>query len=146
MPVYKTMPKLCRHHRLPALTSFNKQWMLLTSMMIAHKFPDEPVSPNAQWALFGDISVKELTRLELKMFWALRFRSRSRMPSISTAEPPWRQLTKARARAGQQRLRRAALRPRPQLVFRLIPGLRCVHILDIPFLAGGCVHVKTRTL
>jgi|NorSeaMetagenome_1021524.scaffolds.fasta_scaffold105701_1 hypothetical protein len=71
--VYLQRLKDSGHHRLPALTSFNIQRMLLTSMMIAHKFLDEPVSPNAQWALVGDISVKELNRLELKMLWALQF-------------------------------------------------------------------------
>ena len=41
--------------------------------MLASKFLDEPHCSNKQWALVGDLSVKEMNSLELEMLWLLKF-------------------------------------------------------------------------
>ena len=55
------------------LTSFNMQRLFLTSMMLAHKYLDEPTVSNRQWALIGELSVKEMNSHELQMLWDLKF-------------------------------------------------------------------------
>jgi hypothetical protein len=55
------------------LTTFNIQRLLLTAVMLACKFLDEPVVSNKQWALIGDISTREMNALELEMLWRLKF-------------------------------------------------------------------------
>ena len=55
------------------LTSYNIQRLLLTALMLASKFLDEPHCSNKQWALVGDLSVKEMNSLELEMLWLLKF-------------------------------------------------------------------------
>ena len=55
------------------LTSFNIQRLLLTAVMLASKFLDEPVVSNKQWALIGDMKAQEMNALELEMLWRLRF-------------------------------------------------------------------------
>jgi hypothetical protein len=55
------------------LTSFNIQRLLLTAVMLASKFLDEPVVSNKQWALIGDMTAREMNALELEMLWRLRF-------------------------------------------------------------------------
>ena len=55
------------------LSSFNIQRLLLTALMLASKFLDEPHCSNKQWALVGDLSVKEMNSLEWEMLWRLKF-------------------------------------------------------------------------
>jgi hypothetical protein len=55
------------------LTSYNIQRLLLTAIMLASKFLDEPHVSNKQWALVGDLSVQEMNSLELEMLWLLKF-------------------------------------------------------------------------
>jgi hypothetical protein len=55
------------------LTSYNIQRLLLTALMLASKFLDEPHASNKQWALVGDLSVQEMNSLELEMLWLLKF-------------------------------------------------------------------------
>lgn len=55
------------------LTTFNIQRLLLTAVMLACKFLDEPVVSNKQWALIGDITTCEMNVLELDMLWRLKF-------------------------------------------------------------------------
>ena len=55
------------------LTSFNIQRLLLTSTMLASKFHDDYFASNKQWALVGDLPLKELNELELDMLFHLRF-------------------------------------------------------------------------
>ena len=56
-----------------ALTSFNTQRLLLTASMLASKMYDDYYASNCQWALVGDLSLKELNGLELEMLWQLGF-------------------------------------------------------------------------
>ena len=56
-----------------SLTSFNIQRLLLTAVMLASKFLDEPVMSNTQWALIGDMTAREMNELELDMLWRLKF-------------------------------------------------------------------------
>jgi len=55
------------------LTSNNLQRLLLTSLMLASKFLDEPFVSNKQWALVGDLTTREINALELEMLWSLKF-------------------------------------------------------------------------
>lgn len=55
------------------LTSYNTQRLLLTAIMLASKFHDEPFVTNKQWALVGDISTAEMNELEREMLFCLRF-------------------------------------------------------------------------
>jgi hypothetical protein len=55
------------------LTSFNTQRLLLTASMLASKVHDDYFASNRQWALVGDLSLKELNQLELDMLWQLEF-------------------------------------------------------------------------
>ena len=55
------------------LTTTNVQRLLLTAVMLACKFFDEPVVRNKQWGLIGDLKVAEMNELELDMLWALKF-------------------------------------------------------------------------
>jgi hypothetical protein len=55
------------------LTSYNTQRMLLTSIMLACKFHDEPFVSNKQWALVGDMSTAEMNALEREMLFCLKF-------------------------------------------------------------------------
>jgi hypothetical protein len=55
------------------LTCFNIQRLLLTAVMLACKFLDEPVVSNKQWALIGDITTREMHDLEVEMLWQLKF-------------------------------------------------------------------------
>jgi len=54
------------------LTSHNLQRLLLTALLLASKFLDEPYVSNKQWALVGDLSTKEMNALELEMLWCLK--------------------------------------------------------------------------
>ena len=56
-----------------SLTSFNIQRLLLTAIMLASKYLDEPTVNNKQWGLVGDMSVQEMNELELDMLWKLKF-------------------------------------------------------------------------
>lgn len=55
------------------LTSFNTQRYLLTAIMLASKTFDDYYVSNKQWALVGDLDVKEMNTLELDMLFALSF-------------------------------------------------------------------------
>ena len=55
------------------LTSFNIQRYLLTAIMLASKTFDDYYMPNKQWALVGNLSLKEMNELELDMLFALSF-------------------------------------------------------------------------
>jgi hypothetical protein len=55
------------------LTSYNTQRLLLTSIMLACKFHDEPCVLNKQWALVGDMSTAEMNALEREMLFCLKF-------------------------------------------------------------------------
>ena len=55
------------------LTSYNIQRLLLTALMLASKFLDEPHASNRQWALVGDLPVQEMNSMELEMLWLLKF-------------------------------------------------------------------------
>ena len=55
------------------LTSFNIQRLLLTATMLASKVHDDYFASNKQWALVGDLPLKELNELELDMLFHLRF-------------------------------------------------------------------------
>jgi hypothetical protein len=55
------------------LTSYNIQRLLLTALLLASKFLDEPHASNRQWALVGDLSVQEMNSMELEMLWLLKF-------------------------------------------------------------------------
>ena len=59
--------------RVLRLTSHSTQRLLLTAVMLACKFLDEPVVKNRQWGLIGDLSVTEMNELELDFLWALKF-------------------------------------------------------------------------
>jgi hypothetical protein len=62
-----------RGARVLRLTSHSTQRLLLTAVMLACKFLDEPVVKNKQWGLIGDLSVTEMNELELDFLWALKF-------------------------------------------------------------------------
>ena len=62
-----------RDGKQTVLSSYNIQRLLLTALMLASKFLDEPHCSNKQWALVGDLSVKEMNSLELEMLWLLKF-------------------------------------------------------------------------
>jgi hypothetical protein len=55
------------------LTSLNIQRLLLTATMLASKTHDDYFASNRQWALVGDLPLKELNELELDMLFHLRF-------------------------------------------------------------------------
>ena len=55
------------------LTSFNIQRLLLTATMLASKVHDDYFASNKQWALVGDLHLKELNELELEMLFHLQF-------------------------------------------------------------------------
>ena len=55
------------------LTSFNIQRYLLTAIMLATKNFDDYCVSNKQWALIGDLDLKEMNTLELDMIFALSF-------------------------------------------------------------------------
>ena len=71
------------------LTSYNIQRLLLTALMLASKFLDEPHASNKQWALVGDLSVQEINNLEMEMLWLLKF---SLNISREEYDECWRQL------------------------------------------------------
>jgi hypothetical protein len=56
-----------------ALTTFNIQRLLLTATMLASKVHDDHCAPNKQWALVGDIHLREFNELELDMLFCLQF-------------------------------------------------------------------------
>ena len=62
-----------REDKKTVLSSYNIQRLLLTALMLASKFLDEPHASNKQWALVGDLSVKEMNNLEMEMLWLLKF-------------------------------------------------------------------------
>jgi hypothetical protein len=55
------------------LTKYNYQRLLLTAVMVASKMFDDDHVSNREWAMIGDLSVKELNKLELDLLYALRF-------------------------------------------------------------------------
>jgi len=61
-----------RHNDL-RITSHNMQRLLLTAVLIAHKYFDDEYFSNDHWAEIGGITTKELNRLELKFLFHLRF-------------------------------------------------------------------------
>ena len=65
--------------RIGLLTSLDT--LFLTAMMLAHKFLDDPAISNRQWALTGELSVKEMNSHELRMLWDFKF-----SPRISRAK------------------------------------------------------------
>jgi hypothetical protein len=55
------------------LTPYNYQRFLLTAVMVASKTYDDFYASNKQWALVGDIELKELNALELDLLFSLKF-------------------------------------------------------------------------
>ena len=55
------------------LTAYNYQRFLLTAVMVASKTYDDFYASNKQWALVGDLEVKEINALELDLLFSLKF-------------------------------------------------------------------------
>ena len=59
--------------RTLCLTAYNYQRFLLTAVMVASKTYDDFYASNKQWALVGDLKLKELNALELDLLFSLKF-------------------------------------------------------------------------